>query len=182
MSYQDTLATANLREFDLYDGVARASFNGKPMTSLSFERIIRLKPKNVFRYLTDATALQTWFATVIEGQMRQDGDVVFRWDDNRIIKVKILKFRKNRLISGSWTDQHGDLSALDISLKQQGAFTIVQLSHHLLYGNTQHEWTKRYLNQWIFHLDNLCSVVESGLDLRPKKANESGWEWLINQA
>ena len=183
MSYQDSLATANTTEIDLPNSVTEVSFSGKPVTSLSFERIIRQKAKHVFRHLSESDCLRGWFATVMEGELRQDSNVTFRWDDNRIIQVKILQFRKNKCISAAWTDERGDQSVLDISLrtlKAHGSFTTIKLEHHLLRSNMPHDWTKRYLNRWIFHLDNLCSVVECGEDLRPTKSHETGWEWLTS--
>ena len=72
----------------------------KQKFSLEFE--IKSSPKILFNYLSNASALEEWFADKV---VIREGDYVFSWDGSEQ-RAHIVSKKENASIKYKWVDQH----------------------------------------------------------------------------
>ena len=111
--------------------------------------------------------------------MYQGGIFVFSWGQHGKVTGEIIDLEPNKLVRFVWEDTTSVESLVTVEFRGVGIKTHLRLTHELFGGSTKWEWNDGHLNEWIFFLDNLCSVAEVGVDLRPDKAREDGWDWLL---
>lgn len=154
-------------------------WEGKLINSLDYDRIIRAWPEKVFEQFTSPEKLESWLAPRVLADIRTGGIYVLSWGIHGVVTGEFIEIVPNKLLRFIWEDSVSEETLVTIEFRGAGIKTHLRLSHQLFGGSTKSSWNEGHLNEWIFFLDNLCSIVELGVDLRFDKALEDGWGWLL---
>jgi uncharacterized protein YndB with AHSA1/START domain len=157
----------------------RPFWRGRNISSLEYDRVVNASIKKVYGYLNNADKLALWLSPRATIDTRAGGVFVLSWGQLGKVTGEFVEIEPYQRLSFVWEDDQSLETLVTIELMDRGQRTHLRLRHELFGGATKWEWNEVHLNEWIFFLDNLCSVIESGEDLRPAKAREEGWEWVI---
>lgn len=136
--------------------------------SLEFSRTIKVEPKEVYRAFTNATALREWLADVVEADARKDGRLYLWWNVGYYAVGLYGDLEKDKSIAFSW---HGLGEAhptqVNVKLEADKGGSRVTLTHSGI-GDGE-PWVKSiegFKREWESSLENLQSMLETGLDQR----------------
>jgi uncharacterized protein YndB with AHSA1/START domain len=127
---------------------------------------IRARPDSVFAALTESRNLRRWFADSSKIEPRKGGRYSFRWEGGSHHEGRVLAFEKGKTLILAWP-QHG--------MRTRAAFhlTAVKGGTRLLFrqtgldrGSIQLPYFLGLYAGWVYYLDNLRALVETGRDLR----------------
>ena len=135
----------------------------------------------LYKAWTSQGALEHWFLrlaefTSAEGIRRkkeetvQAGDTYLwrwhGWGDETEERGKVLSCNGKNFFSFSF----GDAGKCDVSIKEENGQTIVELVQYQIPTDEKgkHYWHLGCKTGWTFHLTNMKSIFEGGLDLRNK--------------
>ncbi len=153
----------------------------RELTSLEYNRIIRDWPEAVFNRWASEEQLIGWLSPRATIDFRSGGIYLLSWGKLGQVAGEYVEIIPGRRIRFTWCDRVSPLTLVSVEIRGYGTKTHLRLLHQLFGGATKSQWNEGHLNEWAFFLDNLQSVVEFGKDLRPAKAEEDGWEWLLGQ-
>lgn len=154
-------------------------WQGAEIGSLEFDREIRAVPSKVFPYFSSPKLLTEWLAPRVSVDFREGGVFVLSWGMQGRVTGEFLEIVPNQLLRFIWEDSLSAETMVTVAFKSFAAKTRLKLVHQLFGGATKADWNEGHLNEWVFFLDNLRSIVESGADLRPRKSRENGWGWIL---
>lgn len=154
-------------------------WEGKLINSLDYDRIIRAWPEKVFEQFSSSEKLEDWLAPRVLADVRTGGIFVLSWGLHGVVTGEFIEVVPGKLLRFIWEDSLSCETLVTVEFRGVGIKTHLRLTHQLFGGATKSNWNEGHLNEWIFFLDNLCSVVELGTDLRFDKALEDGWGWLL---
>lgn len=123
--------------------------------TLSFERYIQVPPSAVYYALTNGTALSEWLADEARTDTRPGGRLSLWSNEGITLNSQFVRLEQNQRIVFTWSDT----SQVDITLTAQNNGTLLHLSH----SNYNEQWGRPI---WPDSLENLPSILETGLDLR----------------
>jgi uncharacterized protein YndB with AHSA1/START domain len=136
--------------------------------SLKFRQFVKAPASEVYSAFTNATALCEWLCNVAQADPREGGRLYLWWQSGYYASGEFITLEPERRIAFSW---HGrsepGMSLVKISLKPQEGGTLVRLLHTEI--DTGKAWKpaiNEYNKAWPVALENLASVLETGLDLR----------------
>lgn len=154
-------------------------WENRQVASLDYERIIQKDIAEVYALVSQSSGLEKWLAPRASGDIYPGGIFVLSWGKRRKVTGEILDVIPEKELRLIWEEECGVESLVSFNFKRLHKATYLRLTHEL-YGNaiTSQEWSSGLINQWIFFLDNLCSVAENGEDLRSRKVKDDGWSWL----
>ena len=163
----------------LSQGSIAPFWESQQVAALDYERIIQKDISSVYALISSASGLEQWLAPRASGDFLPGGVFVLSWGKKRKVTGEILDVIPQKELRLIWEEECGVESLVSFNLKPLAGSTYLRLTHEL-YGGviTSQEWSQGLINQWIFFLDNLCSVAEYNEDLREKKMGDKGWAWL----
>lgn len=123
--------------------------------TLTFERYIHVPPSAVYYALTNSTALGEWLVDEARADARPGGRLYLWSNEGMTINDKFVTLERDQRVVFTWMAS----SVVEISLAAQNNGTLLQLSHK----NYESQWGQP---PWSDSLENLQSVLETGLDLR----------------
>ncbi len=134
--------------------------------TLSLKRSIEAPCELVYRAFTNATLLREWFCDVAIAQPRVGGRFYCQWHDGRAIMGKYTALLPARKIAFELRgDEDGYYSQCTIVLSSKDDVTALQLTD----SSESKAWAKSIEEteaRWNLALDNLKSVLETGIDQR----------------
>jgi uncharacterized protein YndB with AHSA1/START domain len=138
------------------------------MQILQFSQSIDAPVAHLYHAFTNAAALQEWFADVAEADARAGGRFYCYWNDGYYTAGVYESVEENYKVVFTWNGLNEPVpTTVEVILKERDGGTEVSLSHSL--PGTGAEWdalAKSIKENWPPMLDNLKSVVETGVDLR----------------
>lgn len=136
--------------------------------SLKYRQFVKAPASEIYTAFTNATALCEWLCNVAQADPREGGRIYLWWQSGYYASGEFIALEPERKIAFSW---HGrgepGMSLVKINLKPQDGGTLVRLLHTEI--DTGKAWKpviKEYKKAWPVALENLASVLETGLDLR----------------
>lgn len=136
--------------------------------SLRFKRTIQTSPTEVFRAFTNAAALRAWFCHASQADPHKGGRVYLWWNDGYHTAGEFATLTPGKRVAFTWRGR-GDPEAtqVQVSLTEQDGRTTVTVTHAGVSGGKA--WAKSreaIARRWESGLENLQSVLESGVDMR----------------
>lgn len=130
---------------------------------VSVEQFIKTTPAQVYRAFTNATALREWMADVASVEPHPGGRMYLWWKGDFYSSGEYTTLEPNRSIAFTW-DGRGDPapSPVSVTLSEKDGGVLVKLVHTV----TDESVIEAYRKEWADSLENLVSVLETGLDLR----------------
>jgi len=139
-----------------------------PTQSHEFVNQIKATTEQVFHAFTNATALREWFCDISTVDPKPGGRFFVAWYSGNYACGEYLHLEQDRIITFSWFGRNEpSVSKVEVSLEKKNGLTQVHLVHIL--PDTSEEWTtviEELKNGWETSLENLTSVLETGVDLR----------------
>ncbi len=154
--------------------IKKASAKSKKKTparkssTLSFKQIVNAPPAEVYRAFTHATALRDWFCDAAQAEARPGGRLYLWWESGHYVSGAFTALEPGKKIVFTW-DGKGEPAPTkaQVSLKEKNGGTVVTVTHSgvgsgAAWASTLHGIT----TGWPDGLQNLASVLETGIDLR----------------
>jgi len=145
-------------------------------TSLTFERQIDVPPAEAYRAFTHTTALRDWFCTRAQVDARQGGRFYFGWDSGFYATGVFTALDLGRKIALAWNGKDEPTPMrVQVSLKPKGDGTLVTIAHAGVGSGKKWAATIHAIEEgWNEGLENLQSVLETGIDLRVARLPRMG--------
>lgn len=136
--------------------------------SATLRATIAADPATVFDYLVDANKLQTWFPDQAVSEAQLGGRYHFRWEDSDgVWSGRYTNFIRGNTLAYTWQAPGDEYeTSVQIRLIPQAGGTLVELTHSGFISNAALD---KVIKSWQFYLENLRSVMEDGVDLRPQQ-------------
>ncbi len=137
-------------------------------TDVRVVRVIQAPPERIFEALTQAFDMRGWLCHEAYAEPRKDGFIRLRWNSGYNIFGAFTALTPPRTLSYTWlsTYEPGE-TQVKFTLKPVEGGTKVTLTHSGF--GTGKKWAGRAQESeegWTKGLDNLKSVLETGIDLR----------------
>lgn len=127
---------------------------------------IRATPDRVFGALVDPTTLRKWFVDSADLVAQKGGKYSFRWTGGYHHEGRILAFRTGETLILAWP-QNKMNTRVAFHLAPTKGGTVLRLRQT---GLDRDSIRKSYFlglySGWVYYLDNLRALVETGRDLR----------------
>jgi uncharacterized protein YndB with AHSA1/START domain len=136
--------------------------------SLTFKRLINTAPAEVYRAFTHATALRDWLCNAAQADPRPNGRIYLWWDDNYYAAGHYTALTPGKKVAFTWSGwREPGLMTVQVTLKEKKGGTLVSVTHGGLGSGAKWKDTRHAFEQaWPASLENLQSVLETGVDLR----------------
>jgi uncharacterized protein YndB with AHSA1/START domain len=135
---------------------------------LKFTQTINAPAKQVYDAFTSSVALQAWFADFAEADASENGRFYAWWNTGYYTSGKFSKVEEGKQITFSWQGLgEPGKTKVSIALEEEDGKTQVTIKHRGV--GTTDAWadaTKEIKQGWEIALENLKSVIETGLDKR----------------
>ncbi len=136
--------------------------------AFTFKQTVNASLMEAFRAFTHATLLRDWFCNAAQAEARQGGLFYFGWQSGFYACGKFLTFDPGKKLVFTWDGKdEPEPTRVSVSFAPKGGGTAVTVSHGGVgSGAKWAEVVKEIQNGWTEGLENLKSVVETGIDLR----------------
>jgi uncharacterized protein YndB with AHSA1/START domain len=137
-------------------------------STLKLSRQIAVPLENVRHAFTNASALQEWLADIVEADARIGGRLYLWWNSGHYASGLYKALEGDREIGFTWRGL-GDPGEtfVEITLEAKDGGTSLTLRHKGIGSGEAWETTAKEMQRgWQHSLENLQSVLETGLDLR----------------
>lgn len=142
--------------------------SSRPGPTLTFKQTVNAPPAEAFRAFTHATLLRDWLCSAAQTDPRPGGRVYLWWDDGYYANGAYTAFEPGKKLAFGWDafKEPGPM-AVRVSFKEKGEGTEVTVSHGGVGAGRQWADTRQSLEAaWAKSMENLKSVLETGIDLR----------------
>ena len=137
------------------------------MATVSAETFVKASAKLAYRAFTNSTALREWLCDVATVEKHPNGRMYLWWRGDfyssgqylELDENKCVKFRWNASIDPSPTD-------VTVSTMEKDGGTLVRIDHEIPDDPSWSEKGETFRENWDESLENLKSVLETGVDLR----------------
>jgi uncharacterized protein YndB with AHSA1/START domain len=134
----------------------------------TFERTVPAAPKEVYRALTTNSALRDWLCNTADVDPRTGGRIYLWWDTGYYTAGVFTSVTRDASLAFTWRGPNDPEAAeVSIELSPQGEATGVTVTHSP--SDSAHEGTEsadKIKAIWESGLENLESILQSGVDLR----------------
>jgi uncharacterized protein YndB with AHSA1/START domain len=134
--------------------------------TLTLKRTIESPAEQVFRAFTNATALREWFCDGAMVQPRVGGRIYCQWNSGDALMGKYTTLTPGKKVAFTLrADEAGDYSTCTVTIAEKGGISTITLED----ASDSKDWAKmagEVEKGWNEALDNLKSVLETGVDQR----------------
>jgi uncharacterized protein YndB with AHSA1/START domain len=148
----------------------------KASRSLRFRRSVGAPPAEVYRALTHPTALRDWLAAAADCAPRVGGHLLLSWRSGYWAAGQFTALEPAKVLAFSWTGKdEPSTTRVRVSLRASHGGTALTLTHSGLGAGSRWKRAEAQIRQvWQEGLDNLQSVLETGVDLRAARTPRMG--------
>lgn len=123
--------------------------------TMTFTRTLNVSPAAAYRAFIEATALREWLCDVAQVNARKDSYLFLAWNRGHHVAGIFKALEKDKQVVFTWRGKNEPQeSHVTITFEAQNSRTLVSVAH----DGTGFEWEEA--------LENLQSVLETGVDLR----------------
>jgi len=130
------------------------------MSTVKAETLVEVQVQHAYRAFTNANSLREWLCDVATVQARVNGRIYLWWRGDNYASGHFLELMENRSVQFLWhSKQATNPSTIRVEFVEKGQYSCVRILHDMEEENgSSISWTE--------HLENLKSVLETGIDLR----------------
>ncbi len=135
---------------------------------LKFKQFVQAPPDEVFSAFSNATALCEWFCNVAQADAHEGGRLYVWWNSGYFASGEFTRLKPFKKVAFTWHGR-GESAAtqVKVSLEAEKGGTRVVLEHSGMSGDKSWQAARQSAQRgWEVGLENLKSVLETGLDLR----------------
>ncbi|MBI3363076.1 MAG: SRPBCC domain-containing protein [Chloroflexi bacterium] len=133
-----------------------------------FKRTVNVPPGEVYHAFTNPTAWRDWFCNAAQADARQGGRIYLWWNSGHYVCGEYTALEPDKKIAFTW-DGRGEPepTRVQVSLAAKNGVTQVTVTHSGVGSGAK--WAKTLngiTHGWPEGLENLQSILETGIDLR----------------
>jgi uncharacterized protein YndB with AHSA1/START domain len=136
--------------------------------TLEFKQKVGAPPEAVYYAFTNRTAIREWLCDSVEIDTREGGRLHFWWNSGYYMTGAFTRLEENKAVEYTWngTADPGP-TTVSVALAPDGGGTLVTLTHGGVGSGEEWKATAAEIEKgWRESLENLASVLETGIDLR----------------
>jgi uncharacterized protein YndB with AHSA1/START domain len=137
--------------------------------TIKIKRVIQATPGEVYAAFTHASSLTEWMCSVAEADDHPGGRLYLWWNTGYYASGEYISLVPGERITFSWHGRNEPgITQVRVDLKTlEDGSTKLTLTHSQIgSGKTWRQARKAYRDGWKTSLENLQSVLETGMDLR----------------
>ena len=137
------------------------------MSTGSAEILVHAPLKLVYRAFTNATSLREWLCDVATVDLHPRGRIYLWWVGDFYSSGHYLELDENRKVRFQWYSNIDPApTEVTVTVTEKEGNTLVQLDHPVPDGPEWAGKAESFRENWVDSLENLKSVLETGIDLR----------------
>lgn len=135
---------------------------------VTFSRRIAAPAAEVFRAFVHPTLLRDWLANAADSEQRTGGYIFLRWNDGDYACGTFTRFEPPARLEFTWDGMNEPgVSRVEVEIEAQGESALLTVRHAGLgQGPAWEAAIQGFEHGWTEGLENLQSVLETGIDLR----------------
>jgi len=136
--------------------------------SINFTQKVQISPSAVYYALTNAMALRQWFCDSSSVRAVVGGSYFVDWNIGYYAVGEFTALEADKRVAFTWQGKgEPGVTQVEYTLEPAGDDTIIHLQHSGIgSGETWETVRQQFQENWESALENLKSVLETGLDLR----------------
>ena len=137
------------------------------MTTATSEVFVNASPKAVYRAFTNSTSLREWLCDVATVEKHPEGRMYLWWRGDFYSSGHYLELEEDKCIRFRWYSNTDPApTEVTVSLIQSDSGTLVRMDHEVPNDPSWSKMAETFRENWVESLENLKSVLETGVDLR----------------
>lgn len=137
------------------------------MATVSAETFVQTPSKLVFRAFTNSTSLREWLCDVATVEKHPKGRMYLWWRGDFYSSGHYLELEEDKCVKFRW---HSSIDPaptdVTVSLLEKDGGTLVHMDHEVPDDPSWSKIAETFRENWVDSLENLKSVLETGVDLR----------------
>jgi uncharacterized protein YndB with AHSA1/START domain len=138
-----------------------------PMSTVTAEIFVQAPVKFAYRAFTNSTSLREWLCDVATVEPHASGRMYLWWRGDFYSSGHYLELDENKRVNFRWFSNIDPApTEVTVTVTEKEGGTLIRLDHNV---PDDPAWTKTaegFRKNWVDSLENLKSVLETGIDLR----------------
>ena len=137
------------------------------MTIVSVETVVRVPLKYAYRAFTNSTSLREWLCDVATVEPHPHGRMYLWWRGDFYSSGHFIELEENQQVKFRWFSNIDPApTEVMVTFAEQGDDIRVRLEHAVPDAEGWQGKAEAFRENWVDSLENLKSVLETGIDLR----------------
>jgi uncharacterized protein YndB with AHSA1/START domain len=146
--------------------------------TLKFTRVVNAPPAEAYRMFIHPTALRDWLCNGAQVDARPGGHIQLRWDDRYYASGTFLKLEPGKRLAFTW-DGYNEPAPTQVQVTftdapRNGGTRVTVSRSGFGTGRAWAGAVEGFTSHWPEFLENLQSVLETGVDLRQARRPRMG--------
>lgn len=131
------------------------------------EKLVKAPAAQIYQAFTNATLLKQWLCDVATVSPKPGGRMYLWWNGDFYSSGEYLDMEPDRSVTFKWFARGETIATeVTVTLTKEADGTLVKMAHTLPAGEDWAKIADGYQHEWTVSLENLASVLETGLDRR----------------
>ena len=137
------------------------------MTTVTTEILVKVPVKFAYRAFTNSTSLREWLCDVATVQPHPRGRIYLWWRGDFYSSGHYLELEENKHVKFRWYSSIDPApTEVTVTFSEKDGKTLVNLTHEVPDDPAWEKSAEGFRENWVSSLENLKSVLETGVDLR----------------
>jgi len=137
------------------------------MATVSTEIFVKATAKTAYRAFTNSTSLREWLCDVATVEPHPKGRMYLWWRGDFYSSGHYLELEENKCVKFRWyANVDSAPTEVTVSLIEKDGGSLVRLDHEVPDDPSLTQPAETFRENWVDSLENLKSVLETGIDLR----------------
>jgi len=137
------------------------------MTTVKAEILVKAPVKFAYRAFTNSTSLREWLCDVATVQPHPRGRMYLWWRGDFYSSGHYLELEENKCVKFRWfANIDSAPTEVTVTITEKDGGSLVSLDHEVPDDPSWEKSAESFRENWVSSLENLKSVLETGIDLR----------------
>ncbi len=137
------------------------------MTTVTAEIIVDAPVKFAYRAFTNSTSLREWLCDVATVEPHPQGRMYMWWRGDFYSSGHYLELEENKKVKFRWFSNTDPApTEVTVTFTEKGSGVEICLEHQVPDDSLWKEAAESFRKEWVESLENLKSILETGVDLR----------------
>lgn len=137
------------------------------MATVSNETFVNAPLKSAYRAFTNSTSLREWLCDVATVEPHPKGRMYLWWRGDFYSSGHYLELEENKCVKFRWfANIDSAPTEVTVNFAEKDGGTLVKLDHEIPSDDSWKKIGETFRENWVESLENLKSVLETGIDLR----------------
>jgi uncharacterized protein YndB with AHSA1/START domain len=135
--------------------------------TVATEKFVKAPATLVYQAFTNATMLKEWLCNIATVSPKPGGRMYLWWNGDFYSSGEYVALKPNRSVTFKWFGRGDALpTQVKVTLAKKKGGTSVTMTHTLPAGEAWQKIAEGFKHEWTVSLENLASVLETGIDRR----------------